>query len=403
LDRTCISVQIDQPYNIGPVRVGTVPSGSGNSSINKILSKNNGFITAQVIYQDSSKRWLDGIRDEDIPGFAINWIRSGTYKDQENSNNSDNNMNESPFNPFDPTENYEKIANGTWAPYVLTSHSKQSADNDPGPALSSGSKQDAKFSDLASVDIVITSDKSKWTRCPVIEMQLDENLSQGNAKRHQLRKSPSVDKNGNFAASMDLGPSNNPEDANYISSYGMGWFPGYAINIETGARLNMFFGEDSFLPQFNGRDMKFNPPSKDLSLPSQLLDPTIFSRIDLNPVFGGKHFVYVMRMDETPPSGTVNFMSPAYDAGKYAFTTMDTISKALPQVASVFGNRLFRQVMWVGMPMGVKGEQWLSNDVKIRIRVAKPYERGFCGIRFGFCLCWQRCKQLLSKICIQHK
>jgi hypothetical protein len=26
-----ISVQIDQPYNIGPVRVGTVPSGSGNT------------------------------------------------------------------------------------------------------------------------------------------------------------------------------------------------------------------------------------------------------------------------------------------------------------------------------------------------------------------------------------
>ncbi|MDP2236836.1 MAG: T9SS type A sorting domain-containing protein [Bacteroidales bacterium] len=372
-----ISIQIDQPYNIGPVRVGTVSTGSTNPSINKILSKNNGFITAQVIYQDSSKRWLDGIRDEDIPGFAINWIRSGTYKDQENSNNSDNNMNESPFNPFDPTENYEKIANGTWAPYVLTSHSKQSADNDPGPAISAGSKQDAKFFNLASVDIVMTSDKSKWTRCPVIEMQLDENLSQGNAKRFQLRKSPSVDKNGNFAASMDLGPSNNPEDANYISSYGMGWFPGYAINIETGARLNIFFGEDSFLPQFNGRDMKFNPPSKDMSLPSQLLDPAIFSRIDLNPIFGGKHFVYVMRMDESAPSGTVNFMSPAYDAGKYAFTTMDTISKALPQVASVFANRLFRQVMWVGMPMGVKGEQWLSNDVKIRIRVAKPYERGF--------------------------
>jgi flagellar hook assembly protein FlgD len=31
--------------------------------------------------------------------------------------------------------------------------------------------------------------------------------------------------------------------------------------------------------------------------------------------------------------------------------------------------------MWVGIPMSIEGKDWLNNDVKIRIRVAKPYER----------------------------
>jgi hypothetical protein len=33
--------------------------------------------------------------------------------------------------------------------------------------------------------------------------------------------------------------------------------------------------------------------------------------------------------------------------------------------------------MWVGMPMAVKGEEWLSNDAHIRIRMAKPYTRNY--------------------------
>ena len=37
--------------------------------------------------------------------------------------------------------------------------------------------------------------------------------------------------------------------------YGMSWFPGYAINIETGQRLNVAFGEASDLGDQNGRDM----------------------------------------------------------------------------------------------------------------------------------------------------
>ena len=36
-------------------------------------------------------------------------------------------------------------------------------------------------------------------------------------------------------------------------------------------------------------------------------------------------------------------------------------------------------VMWVGMPMGIEGMKWLpeGNDCRIRIRLAKPYDRGY--------------------------
>jgi flagellar hook assembly protein FlgD len=33
--------------------------------------------------------------------------------------------------------------------------------------------------------------------------------------------------------------------------------------------------------------------------------------------------------------------------------------------------------MWVGIPLSVPGKDWLNNEVKIRIRVAKPYEKYF--------------------------
>jgi len=33
--------------------------------------------------------------------------------------------------------------------------------------------------------------------------------------------------------------------------------------------------------------------------------------------------------------------------------------------------------MYTGIPMGVQGEDWLSNDATIKIRVSKPYQRGY--------------------------
>lgn len=372
LDRG-ISIQVNQPYRPGPYRVG---QNNSNKVMFRVLASNNGFIESTIRYADSSRRWLDGIRDNDEPESPLNWIRSGTYKSQGSSTFDDWNMSSDPDRPWDPTEAYEKILNGTWAPYGLTTygnnHGQGGTQSVVGPAYSEDSKNQSKFETIASVDIVLTPDKSKWSRSPVMEMQMDRTLAEGNARRFSLRRSPSVDKDGKPASAMNLPPSTNPNDPHYIGSYGMGWFPGYAINVETGERLNILFGEDSYLSAYNGRDMLFNPMPRDRNLPQEF-DPNIFSTVGRRPVFGGQHYVYIMRHDNFRFAQlNMNFNSPAYDAGHYAFNMLDTLfNSPFPFIT----NNFFSQIMYVGMPMAVKGQDWLSNEVTIRIRVAKPYNR----------------------------
>jgi hypothetical protein len=378
-----ISINVKQPFYPGPTPVGKVSVDNNLKVYYEVLPRNNGLIDAEIVYADSSRRWLSGVSDEDIPGYALDWIRSGLYKSDNFAQFNDWKMGSAPDNPWDPDEAYEKILLGTWAPYCLTAYGNtitgDGIQSSVGPAYSYNSKIKSKMKDISSVDIVFTPDKSKWTRAVVLEMSFDPLLSEGHAKRFQLRKAPSVDKEGNYAT-IGEGPSNNPEDPNYISDHGMGWFPGYVINVETGERLNIMYGEDSYLVAENGRDMMFNPPPKNLDLEYQYQDPNIIKdTISFTPVLGGKHYVYVMKhntLEVTEGNLGIKFKSPAYDAGKYNISVLDTIyDQPLTFLTSYF----FAHAMYVGIPMGVKGEDWLSNEARIKIRVCKPYERGYAG------------------------
>jgi hypothetical protein len=386
-----LSVQMTQPYQPGVINVGKVSTGGNEfSAFSTVLAPNNGLIESTITYEDSSSMWLSGISDEDLPGYpfnTLNWIRSGTYKSTDNATENDYGMGISPPQPWDPNENYEKIIKGTWAPYALCSYTVSSlvgsgpVQSPLGPAFSSFSKNMSGLADLASVDIVLTPDKSKWTRCPVIEMSNDSLLAEDRAIQFGLRHAPSIDKDGNFAT-IGSGPSNNPEDPNYISDHGMGWFPGYVINIETGERLNIMYSEDSYLGAFNGRDMMFNPTEKDPDQKVQYFDDNIFSGAGLNriPVFGGKHFVYIMKHDKKVFDKLgyyFEFNSPAYDAGQYAHDILDTL---INTPIATFIDHFFSQIMYVGMPMATKGQPWLTNEVKIRIRIATPYRQGYSNV-----------------------
>jgi len=385
-----ISVVIEQPWNIGPEKVGTQGSNDNETSIYACLAPNNGLITSSVTYADSSNRWLSGIRDSDaIPSNPLNWIRSGNYADQDDASNNDyavSSKTGTTTKPYDPSENYEKIANGTWSPYIITSLSNKATGN-PGPVVKGNVRIDSVFKKTGSVDIVLTADKSLWTRCPVVEMCMDSKLSENGAERFSYRKHPSVDKNGNYAAStyaeaLGMEASDDPESPAYISPIGMGWFPGYAIDIETGSRLNIVFGEDSFYPELNGRDMILNPPALKESTVNgsaemQLSDPVLFDQIDGTAIFGAKHFVYVLPMHQGrtfPAMSTIpalDFKCPAYDAGRY----MINMLRATEGTPESYITALWAQPTWVGMPMAVEGKEWLpeGNPVKISIRLTKPY------------------------------
>jgi hypothetical protein len=389
-----ISINIEQPFQPGPIEIGEVEAGNPSSlkPYFQIFAENNGFIESEIIYSDSSHMWLSGVSDVDLPLDALDWIRSGTYGNPEEGGSAagdDWNMGAIPNNPWDPNSVFEKILLGTWTPYSFSASgnariSGEVVESEYGTAFSKISKLISKLEYVASVDIVITPDKDKWTRCPVLEANYNSDLTEGNAERFRKRRAPSVDKDGNSSV-VGSGPSDNPTDANYISDNGMGWFPGYALNIETGERLNMMFAEDSYLVEQNGRDMLFNPTKRNLFLEDQKSDENIFKGEGENvePVMGGKHYVYVL--DHRSAYFTMNegqdtvkrFDMPAYDAGNTASNILDSAHTLItPHAESGF----YGLNMYTGIPMGVVGEEWLSNEVRIRIRLSKPYQKGYSSL-----------------------
>jgi hypothetical protein len=347
-----ISVNMKSIYAPGPKKVGQFTSSNNDiSPIWEVLTENNGLLESTLSFADSSHRWLAGVPDFDEPTMPYNWIRSGTYQVPDDPTNPANDYS-MPAKPVDPEQNFEKIVSGTWAPYVLCAADEQ---NPAGPAFSLNSKLSTSLDDVFSVDIVFTPDKSKWTRVAVIEMCPDAILAEGGVERHQLRAAPSVDRDGNPAA-YGSGPSDDPNAPNYISDSSMSWFPGYAINIETGERLNIMFGEDSWLVEDNGRDMLYNPTSSFLDIVSGAAR------------FGGKHYVYIMN-HVTRVEANLVYDFPAYDACKF----IRYGKKLHEQGVFIYDKVWYSTVSWVGIPLAMPGEEWLNNEARIRIRVAKPY------------------------------
>ncbi|MDD2322276.1 MAG: T9SS type A sorting domain-containing protein, partial [Bacteroidales bacterium] len=367
-----ISVNIQQCNYPGNFKVGAIPDGTSTINVYHIPESQNGVLHSDIYYADSSRQWLSGISDIDESG-PWNWIRSGTTADPENQSNNDwdvtiTSNGTAEGNPYwDPEGAFEGVIDGTWAPYFMCATGEQ----DPaGPAQSRLSKSLMKnMSRVHSIDVVFTSDKSKWTRCPVIEMSNDVQLAQGGAKRFTIRAAQSVDKDGN-PAPVGSGPSSNPDDPNYISETGMGWFPGYVYDLETGERLNMIFGEDSWLVGENGRDMLFNPTS---NMYNPLINPA-------NPdpshvLFGGKHYVYVFGHTEKlfGPNPSAQYDSPPYDAGAWLRNSIK---------GGNLDSRIWASAMWVGLPMAHPIREWMSNDARVAIRVARPYQRYYSTMMY---------------------
>lgn len=350
----------------------------------------NPLLASSITYADTNAQWLFGFSDND-GGQMYNWIRAGNQFTQGSLTSflasdaevslSENYLDEDYFRQFSPSQNaqvsetrttgvdknniFEDVVSGTWAPYGLVS----TLDYHPGfnfthfmPSEATmdtlANRVSAKeynfnkvkrrlmdnshnsslcFNDLSklpSVRIVFTADTSKWTRCPVIEMCDDYSQSEGNARKFQKRKHLSVDKMGRTVEDLGIAANtNDPNNPAYISKEGMGWFPGYAISLATGERLNIMFGEDSRYVQFNGRDMLWNPVMN-------IVDGT------QNYVLGGRHFIYVMNattvrfpnLFNTDNVSLRNFRTPAYDAGEWANKMLGSLDRLLTTTQSLSGS-----------------------------------------------------------------
>lgn len=311
-------VQIVEPGTKLPVEPGLGP--------NQLVK--NGFIEGTIEYADNTKQWLSGVPDIDGGIFPLNWIRSGTDATTD-------------YTGKDNNQDYEKILGGTWAPYCLTAakvNLNTPVVGAPGWGID-GSFTGLLLDKLASVDVVFTNDKTKWSRCPVIEMADESVLSEGNAKNHDIRKHASVDKDGK------------PDG----TGTGMGWFPGYCINVETGERLNIAFGEDSWLVGENGRDMIWNPTQNLFSPPA-------------NWQLGGKHCIFIFGNNNRNNAGQLGIS--VYDEGARLRERLDGDA---PGMLDYIRRSAWSDCIWVGYPLVAANEKLLSNDVKVRLRVQKPY------------------------------
>ena len=320
-------------------------------------------IGASITYENPQEPWLLGIPDTE--GFtATNWIRSGTQE------GDDSNPYELAFNDLmDEEEVYEGFLGGTWAPYnVVAGTDSDVEDSNTGEVLEYVPLYAPTRADLdrlqqwqrpeatTSVDVVFTSDRDLWTRCPVLEMQPNPlladyapGLSDDDVEKMNVRRHKSVDKFGRTVDDAGV----NVNDATLSSPVGMGWFPGYAIDVNTGERLNMAFGEDSWLSADNGSDMIFNPSTS-------------------REYLGGQHWIYVFQSGQSVPNGAASRMPP-YDAGKF-------MVDLLIDGGTSNERKVFRDCAWVGSsrsnpdyPMLSVEEGLIPNEARVSLRVARPY------------------------------
>ncbi|MEJ6759389.1 MAG: T9SS type A sorting domain-containing protein, partial [Flavobacteriales bacterium] len=319
---------------------------------------NNGIITSEIIYDDPSKEWWSGIAD-DKSYSPYNWILAGT----------NNNPTEPPATLYsdqsgDSKGYFENIVEGTWGPYMYASGNNRLVvdgfDNyGMGPAVTIGRNlNDA--ADLHSVDIVFTADKNNWTRVPVFELAEEPGLSEhGDKKLTQRQDTSWTLANGELKRAPNLAP-------------GWSYFPGYAIDVESGKRLNMAFGENSWLPGENGNDMLWNPTDREFLPPG--------NNVNGGYVFGGQHYIYVFA-DEDRIGGTLEDLE--YKGGAIADWPLTDIMEDLVKTGGL-GNiaraNFWRACRWIGMPTLRRGMEFdpyteLPTETRIRIRMNTPYQK----------------------------
>ena len=352
-----ISVQIEQkPYGLTTL---------GSGLVERYTTE---VIRSEITFADSSKQWLTGVQDNNA-FFPTNWIRSGEYLSESDPQpgipngdclpNGPNYLNPCNYDDQvggDDDKKYNSLLDGTIAPHKLVGYQ---SDYMPmayyNTTTVASLKNSSSISYLPGVDIVLTSDPSKWTRCPVIELGRDANLNVGGAQPGQLRKSSSLKRD------LSVDPS----------SEGMSWFPGYAIDVESGVRLYMAFGENSFLGNENGADMKWNPTDR-------LVDGVG------TPLMGGVHPIYVWghkykSIHGDPFGSAVDF--PAYipnvaanNTGNELFNQFQLI-EANNNAAKKF---VYASLAWISYPLAVMGYEIepgnLPTEVEIQLRVNKEYK-----------------------------
>ncbi|MFT4685495.1 MAG: hypothetical protein ACI92C_001518 [Neolewinella sp.] len=335
-----------------------------------ILEKGNGAIGASVTYGDpDGDNWLTWLPDGfDLGGNLgvqfrqelFNYVNTGEMEAQQEK---------------DPEQDFSNLLPGIY-PYQLMNWEERSS---AFPFLSpvwlnrtnASAMNRATMGDLMNVDIVFTSNKDLWSRCPVIETSnlfyedviLDGVPAKTDDDRPMFdtRDAPSVTKNAGADGLPEVDANVDPDQ-----EFGMGWFPGYAVDVETGQRLEIFWGENSlydgrsiggedFTADDNGNDMIWNPSEV-------LFQPTPGAQLNVYNFSGGaQHYFYVTKLP--------------YDGGEYLESRLNPHPSRSRKVNGI------REIIYAGFPLLSPGSQLLSyengiipNDATIKLRVNNKYD-----------------------------
>lgn len=346
-DMSMVNEQIIEKYGLSVNAIQVAAPGVEQNN-------KNGYITSSVNFEDPSNSWLWGLKDQADSNFA-NWIRSGN----KNSYRAALNVLTNPCNfndgKLDTMMAYSQMmanfspATSSWAPYMIVApYESKVAGNGSACgftfAYHPNVQTTANMATLPDVNIVFDPNRANWTKCAVIEMQEDTSLSEGKARKFYLRRHA-----GLTADTKNDGTpiySTDPNDA------GTSWFPGYAIDQNTGRRLNIVFGEDSYQATENGRDMIWNPTS------------STFSMYDGSILFGGKHAIYIL--------GT------KYDSCKAFIATQKQAQAAADP--SITMRQAFTSFRWTGVPLlnpnlSLRSykDGLIPTKTTVKIRVNRPY------------------------------
>jgi hypothetical protein len=371
----------------------------------------NGGIGMELEYTDPNNPWLIGHpSDPNGDNAPFNYVKTQKLHADYDPNGD--------HKPLDPFQGLTTLGNdndgplGWFIPYVLADWRLAPLNNSPLDRLMSPAWQDqystipegtfsakasfgagadeenrrAQLAALPNVDIVLTSDKSKWSRCPIIEAATPyytdtvkyatsyltnarpESPATRKRQHFDIRYALSVgkdDANGDGLPDPDgeVYPAGSPNGLSGKPVRGMGWFPGYAVDVETGRRLNVFFSENSCFsksldPRYTGRDMLWNPTD-------QLV---IDNAKDIQgAILGGQHWIYVAYS--------------TYDEGvalRNAFTP-EVTNNAI----TIFQNKIpqIKAIAWTGMMQVAPGlamkslkDGLIPNDVRIKLRVQNSYK-----------------------------
>ncbi|MBP7821928.1 MAG: hypothetical protein KA010_03315 [Saprospiraceae bacterium] len=331
----------------------------------------NGYISQTVETKTSeSGNWLAGISDSEarIAGIqAFHFVKN--KKDEQ-------------FYSRDVNQAFTN-ENQIFVPYRLLGYETElGIDQYLSPAWKNNLNDNVGIQDnpnrlksLNNVDIVFTSDTSLWSRCVIVETGGTNDFNSAGftpeggtgIKSFYLRQSPSVSKqDANNDGLPDLDPVNGVDTIK-----GLGWFPGYAIDVETGNRLNIYFGENSgytcvinnvidlcangsYLNGVStGRDMMFNPTS-------QLILPGVQGIAQF--IAGGQHYIYVTKQK--------------YDGCQSIYNALKNNQLGAGVIGSVMNNITWASMMMTqpDQPFKSYREGLVPSDLTVKLRVDDPYQ-----------------------------